>query len=159
MVFQYRFKFIFSVQITDMRLKSLLGQTWMRSSRYPAAHIVLGLVWSGWRGRRSSTSAVGSGSTHRTFTITGRGSASQTPAVHAVVRMVEVVCPVVVRRRGAVFGEAGGAFERFAPSRLVLVVRVVFLVLETQTFRLVDKRSLFLLTQHPVNYINREFSS
>ena len=123
----------------------------MRSSRYPAAHIVFGLVWSGWRGQRSSTSSAGSCPTKVAFTITGRRSASQTPAVHAVVRMMEVVCSVVVRRRGTVFGEAGGAFERFTASRLVLVVRVVFLVLETKTFRLVHKRSLFLLTQHPVN--------
>ena len=130
----------------------------MRSSCYPAAHIVLGLVWSGWRGRRTSTTAAGSCSTYRTFTITGRRSARQTPTVHAVVWMVEVVCPVVVRCCGAVLGEAGSAFERFAASRLVFVVRVVFLVLETQTFCLVHKRSLFLLTQHPVNYTNRESS-
>ena len=137
------------------KLKSLLGLTLMRSSRYPAAHIVFGLVWSGWRGRRSSTSAAGSCPTYGAFTITGRRSASQTPAVHAVVRMVEVV----MRRRGAVLSEAGGAFERFTPSWLVLVIRVVFLVLETQTFRLVHKWSLFLFTQHPVNYENIEYSS
>ena len=130
-------------------MKHSLKLTWMRSSCYSAAHVVFGLVWSGWRGRGSSSTA-GSCSSSGTLSITRRRSSGQTAPVHAVVRVVKVVCSVMVRRRGTVLGKAGGALERLAPPRLVLVVWIVLLVLQSKTFSFVHEWPLLFLTQHSV---------